>query len=122
MYLLKAVILPIIALIFSALTFQRNIVWKYEMDIWKDAIKKSPYNNRSYNGLGVVYLNNDYVDNAIKELSASIRLAPNFADAHSNLGNALLRIGKFEDAVKEHLLAIQMKPSNPNFHLNLGVA
>jgi len=59
---------------------------------------------------------------AEKGFESAVRIAPNFADAHSNMGNILKRRGKLDDAVAAYKRALAIKPDHAEAHFNMGVA
>jgi hypothetical protein len=36
-------------------TYQRNLVWNSEVELWKDCVKKSPEKERTHHNLGFAY-------------------------------------------------------------------
>lgn len=57
---------------------------------------------------------------AIQHYRQSIRLCPDFADAHSNLGNALKDSGQIEEAMASYQTAIRLRPDFAIAHGNLA--
>ncbi len=62
------------------------------------------------------------LDEAVASYRETLRLAPNFAEAHNNLGSALARQGEQEEAVREFSRAVELAPGFAAAHNNLGVA
>jgi len=69
-----------------------------------------------------VLLMQSRLDEAAVQLSAALRLNPDFAEAHRNLGVALARQSKMEDAIAHFSRAVQLTPTNAEMHFNLGLA
>ena len=57
---------------------------------------------------------------AIEQWQTTLRLAPNFAEAHSNLGTALNNLGRPEEAVTHYQQAIKLRPQLYSAQENLA--
>ena len=60
--LIPVMILVVIAL--SVTAHARNMVWRDEVTLWENVLKKSPYKSRSHNNLGVLYQTQGRLDEA----------------------------------------------------------
>ena len=58
---------------------------------------------------------------AVESYKQSIRIAPNYAEAHNNMGFALNSAGNLEEAIGSYRQAIKIEPDYAEAHLNLGV-
>jgi len=106
----------------GAATYQRNRVWKDEVTLWRDCVKKSPQKARTRAALGASLLRQNKIAEAIVQLSESLRIDPGIFDGHNNLGAALLKQGKYREAEVYCSKALQLIPENPQAHDNLGAA
>lgn len=111
-----------VILLFSALTYRRNFVWKNDLTLWQDVLKKSPGKARTYDGLGFAYGELGDTEKAIANYEKAIKLDPSFAKAYHNLGIALNRAGKLEEAIPYYQKAIELGSKSPKTWDNLGVA
>lgn len=104
------------------ITYFRNMVWKSDVILWEDVIKKGTEKIRAHNNLGFAYSNQGWVDKTMQEyvLMASM-LKINPVLIHNNLGTNYYRQGKFDEAIKEYLTALELNPYYPEVHNNLGV-
>ena len=59
---------------------------------------------------------------AIKDYDATIRIAPDFADAYINRGEARLQLGDLEDAIKDYDTAIRLGDDYAYVYLRRGTA
>ncbi len=62
------------------------------------------------------------MDEAIRQFQETIRLKPDYADAHNNLGIALFRKGQMDEAIRQFQEALRLKPDQAEAHNNLGNA
>ncbi|MBF0485375.1 MAG: tetratricopeptide repeat protein [Candidatus Omnitrophica bacterium] len=81
---LKAAATVFAAFILAATTFARNEVWKTDIALWQDVVKKSPEKHSPHLNLGSAYcLKKDY-DNCLTELNLALDIAPRECKALSN--------------------------------------
>ena len=109
-------------LVFGLATYQRNLIWKDDLTLWSDNVKKSPAKARVYDYLGLAYQKAGDLDNAIRQYRKSLSLDPFYADAHNNIGIAYFDKGLVDDAITHFKHAIEIDPSHADAHYNLGVA
>jgi len=74
--LIELTVISITICLYSFGTYQRNIIWKDDLTLWQDVVKKSPYKSRSYVNLGIAYDRIGFPKKAIKEYQRAIRLNP----------------------------------------------
>jgi len=115
------VLILIIALIVSVLTYKRNEVWKSEMTLWKDASTKFPLNPRARLNLGAAYSSAGMCDEAIKELEIGLEKEPGNPKARSEIAYCYWKKGLAGIAIKEMLLAIQLEPTNVSYYINTAL-
>jgi cytochrome c-type biogenesis protein CcmH/NrfG len=63
-----------------------------------------------------------HFDEAQRELEASSRADPGFADAHELLGDLLMARKQVQDAVSHYREAVRISPDSSRAHLGLGAA
>jgi tetratricopeptide (TPR) repeat protein len=120
--LLTACILMLIAVPLGIGAYQRNFVWKNEVLLWEDVVRKSPGKARGHNNLGLAYYKQGRVEEAIQQYLTAIKLKPDYLEAHQNLGGTYAKQGRVEEAIQEYLTALRLKPDYPGAHNNLGLA
>jgi Tfp pilus assembly protein PilF len=113
--------LVLIMTIFSVATYKRNMIWRDDLLLWSDNVKKSPAKARPHYNLGNSYLIRGMTDKAIQELKDAIQIDPAYADAYLNLGVAYASIGEEGKAMAALHKAIQFKPDDSESHYNLGL-
>jgi len=110
----------------SFLTYKRNFVWKDEVELWKDAVRKFPENPRAHLNLGTSLSSANRCQEAIPELIAGLKIMPNNARAHSELSYCYwsdnsYRPDKFDIALHEMELAIFYDPSKADYYFNYAL-
>lgn len=119
---LIAMLLAVIVVAYSILTYARNYAWKDEITLWSDTIKKSPKKARSYCERGNAYRDKGRFVEAIADFNKAIEMDPRFANAYNNRGVLCVNIGKPYDAIADFNRAIKIDP-NPYFsYYNRGNA
>jgi tetratricopeptide (TPR) repeat protein len=118
----RIAVLFLLVTLFSLWTYQRNLVWKDNLVLWQDCLKKSPMKPRTHTNYGLALMEKGMVDQAIPEFTRAIELGPNIPGLYNNLGDALLKKGDIGGCIKQYSIAVQMLPDNTQFLLNLGTA
>jgi tetratricopeptide (TPR) repeat protein len=104
----------------SALTYARNSVWKDDLTLWNDTIRKSPHKARPYAGRGNAYGQKGDLDRAILDYNKAIENRPNYIEAYSNRGSAYAQKGDFGRALLDFSKAIEGKPDYAEAYSNRG--
>jgi len=105
----------------SIATYKRNMIWKDDLVLWSDNVKKSPSKARPHYNLGNSYLLRGWTDKAIREFRDAIQINPDYSDAYLNLGVAYASIGEEEKAMAALHKAIQLNPADSESYYNLGL-
>ena len=77
-------------LMLCLLTFQRNVLYRDEVSLWSDTVRKSPHKARAHNNLGHAYAMQGNWDRAIEEFRTAAQLDPDYGLAQKNLRDAYL--------------------------------
>lgn len=80
-----------LVLLLCFFTYQRNLLYRGEVSLWSDTVRKSPNKSRPHNNLGHAYAMEGDWDRAIEEFRIAARLDPDYAVARKNLRDAYLR-------------------------------
>ncbi len=108
---------------YSALLIQRNSVYRSNILLWEDTVKKSPGKLRALHNLSHFYLAEKAYQKAfvpLKKLAAS-RASPFYRSiAHNNLGNIYTHFDNPVQAEKEFRQAINADPTIPTGYFNLA--
>ncbi len=106
----------------SFLTVRQSATYRDIETLWRMTIAKDPKSWIAYNNLGVVQLEKGQVEDAIENYERSLRLHPDYPEAHYNLGSALLNQGQVDNAIQECESALALLPNEPDTHVVLGNA
>ena len=122
-HLFKTVLITCLVLIlvipYSLATIKRNKIWINPFIFWSKTVEDSPNSSRAHNNLGMIYLQKDKTDLAIREFQASIAIESD-PEYHHNLGMAYQKKGMKEDALQEYLHVLAINPDSALTHNNMG--
>ncbi|HSF89709.1 MAG TPA: tetratricopeptide repeat protein [Saprospiraceae bacterium] len=113
-------ILALVIVVNSVLTFMRNNVWKDEITLCTDSIKKSPGKARPYNNRGDALVDEQRYDEALLDFDKAIELQPKYAMAHYNRGNLYQKQKKYELALADFNNAVRYERDFDKAYNNRG--
>jgi len=116
-----AFIVILIAL-YSIATYNRNLVWKTEISLWEDAVKKSPSKPISHYTLGVYYSRAKRYEDALREYNLALKLKPAYPEAYYRLGEHYFNLGSTEKSIENYKIALRINPEFFEAYLSLGNA
>jgi tetratricopeptide (TPR) repeat protein len=119
---LLKLLLIIIVISLSLLTWQRNSVWKDDFSLWNDAAQKSPNKVRPFNNRGLAYSNRGNYERAIADFLSAIKINPKCAEAYYNLGLAQSLTKQYDLAIDNYSQAIKIFPNYAAAFNNRGLA
>jgi tetratricopeptide (TPR) repeat protein len=94
--------------------------WRDSETLFKHALAVTKNNDVAENNLGIVYLRQGNVDEAISLLQAAVDLRPDNSPAHENLAKALLQKGEVANALIHYQKLLQLQPDNIEVHNIVG--
>jgi lipoprotein NlpI len=113
--------IPVVALLFIFLTFERCKVWFDGETLWTDVIEKYPdESSRPYSNRSVIYNERGQWDKTIADCTKAVAIDPNDAYAYSNRGVAFANVGEFDRAMSDCSRAIGINPKFANAWSNRG--
>jgi protein O-mannosyl-transferase len=121
-YKIALIILVAIALVNTALTYQRNKVWKNEYTLWSDCLAKSPNKARVNNEIGTAYSELGKYEQAIEHLNKAINLNKNYAEPYYNRGTVYGQLGQYQRTIDDCSEAVRLKHDYVNAYNNRGNA
>ncbi len=113
-------LLVLTILTFSVAAYARNDIWRDDVRLWEDTVKKSPAKVRPHYSLALAYFNRNRLDDTIRELKIVLE-KQNFALAHHDLGLVYFKQGRYGLAINEYKKAISKNPEYFEAHEDLGV-
>jgi tetratricopeptide (TPR) repeat protein len=114
------VVFGLIVVILSGVTYARNNLWRDEIKLWEDVVRKSPSKVRPRINLGYFYGKQGRLEEAVREYQIALRLDPADFQVHNNLGVIYKAQGRIDEAIREYRLASSLNPDDAMAHYNLG--
>jgi protein O-mannosyl-transferase len=105
-------ILALVIVVNSVLTYLRNNVWKDEITLSTDSIKKSPGKSRPYNNRGDALVDQGRYEEAYLDFNKAITLFPKNTMAYYNRGNLYKKQKKYDLAIADFNSAIRYRAYN----------
>ncbi len=96
-----AIILGLVAIILSALSFKQSATWKNSAALWDRAIEVSP-SSRAYTNRGLIYKRETNYDKALEMYNKAIKLNKVEKDALINRGNIYFSKQQFDLAIADY--------------------
>jgi len=118
--LFRAVMTSVVV-IFTIMTWQRNMVYKDDLTLWTDTVTKSPYKYRPYSDLAAAYIQRSDYENARKYLTLALQFKPDDYTSMLNLAQLDTITGHWQQAIEVNQKAIDQHPSTSAYN-NLGTA
>jgi hypothetical protein len=109
--------------LYSAATYRRNFVYRNELTLWADTVKKSPDNGFVHMNVGIAYAKHGDDDSAIAEYEKALESVYLEADAALtlfNMANAYQRKGMSDEAIHYYLRTVAVDPAYIDAYNNLG--
>jgi Tfp pilus assembly protein PilF len=94
--------------------------WRDSETLFRHALAVTANNDVAENNLGIVFLRQGKVDEAISLLQAAVDLRPDNSPAHENLAKALLQKGQVTDALVHYRKLLELQPDNIEVHNIVG--
>ncbi|OGQ38230.1 MAG: hypothetical protein A3A85_01210 [Deltaproteobacteria bacterium RIFCSPLOWO2_01_FULL_42_9] len=102
--------LGVVVLFYGVVTVARNAVWKNDITLFSDVVRKSPGNLLANYNLGIWYANARDYQNSVVYYQRAIEKAPEFWEARYNLGNIYLKFGKDDAAKEQYSYVLKINP------------
>ncbi len=116
------VVLALIGIGYATAAMARSRLWGDEVLLWEDTVAKSPTKLKAHNNLGLAYLRQDRLDEAVDQFHKALEIYPRSAGAHTSLGLLHLTRNQPELAVESLLRALEERPRTLDAHRHLGMA
>ncbi|HEX3359268.1 MAG TPA: tetratricopeptide repeat protein [Tepidisphaeraceae bacterium] len=97
----------------TAITWGQNHIYASPANLWTDTVNKNPNAWIAHNNLGVVYLNEDKLDDAERQFNRALELKPDHVEALMNLGLIADKRGDVNKAIEFMRNAIRASENDP---------
>jgi len=98
----------------------QTLYWRDSETLFKHALAVTRNNDVAENNLGIVFLQNGQLAEAISLLKSAVDLRPDNSPAHENLAKALLQKGQVTDALFHYRKLLELQPDNIEVHNIVG--
>ena len=117
--ILSAAAILVIAVL-SSCAWAQTSYWRDSETLFRHALAVTTNNDVAENNLGIVFLGQGKLDDAISLLQSAADLRPDNSPAHENLAKALLQKGQVADALVHYRKLLELQPDNMEVHNIVG--
>jgi protein O-mannosyl-transferase len=110
-----------IIIFLSALTWNQCGYWKNSRTIFSHALRVTKNNYLVHNNLGVSFLKDGKISEALYHYSRAISIVPHYDRYYNNRGDLYARIGMYQSALADFNTAISLKPDYTEAYYNRGI-
>jgi len=121
----RVLVIAAALLVVAALSCSASIqtsYWRNSETLFTHALAVTKHNDVAENNLGIIFLQNGQLDDAISRLQTAIDLRPENGPAHNNLAKALLQKGRVAEAMVHYRKFLEIEPANVEARNILGTA
>jgi tetratricopeptide (TPR) repeat protein len=111
----------LILIFYSYATIERNTIFKDDLTLWSDAVKKSPNKIRPKINLIASYHRYGLYHQAIATSLELLKREPHNYEIYTKLGVSYMFLGEYEKAIENLRRSIEIKKDDPKAFNNLGV-
>lgn len=108
-------------LVLSFMTYSRCSVWKDNITLWEDEVRKNDAYQAGFYNLGIAYYKEGEQDKAIESYSKAIDIDPKYTDAYFSRGLAYDNADNLEKAITDYSSAIEFNPKYTGAYVSRGV-
>lgn len=105
---------------YSINTVKRNAVWKDDVTLWLDTLKKYPYSPIASLYVADELTNKGMPERAIRYYEVAIKGLPTAMTIRNNLGAAYMNLGQYDRAIEEFKMVLKSNPGFVPSLLNMG--
>jgi len=115
-------ILAVLTILYAFATVDRNTVWKNNIALWSDTVKKSPESATIHGDMGVALIKAGRTAEGRQHLNRALELKPGLIKHFLDKGTVYFNLGWKDKAIEEFETALLYKPDSADAHINLGAA
>lgn len=104
------------------LTLTREEVFASDSSLWQETLQVSPHSWTAHNGVGITFLHQGELDEAVDQFQKALQIESNHAEPHNNLGIVLGQKERLDEAIDQFQKAIALDPNLTSAENNLGFA
>ncbi len=116
------VVLTALILLYGSLTIDRNRIWKDDITIWSDTLKKSPDSLTALNNLANALIQKNQLDQGIAYLQTALKVHPQAEKLYGNLGLAFYYKKDYRQAINAYEKALNINPRSAETYNYLALA
>jgi tetratricopeptide (TPR) repeat protein len=105
-------LLAIVIGLHSVNTINRNMVWKNEVNLWLDTLRKDPDSTTAHATIANIFNEGGMPEKAIPYYLKVLEVATEDHVMNNNIGNAYEKLGRYDEAMKYYRRAQQIKPDS----------
>ncbi|MFH2068556.1 MAG: tetratricopeptide repeat protein [Candidatus Omnitrophota bacterium] len=117
---LMSLVLLVIVACYSVMTYARNQVWKDEITLWNDVVKKSPNKARPWSSRGLAYSRSGQYAQALADCNQAIKLNPTSGVPYCSRAVVYHYMAEYDLAIADYTWAIEFYPYPPDAYSNRG--
>ncbi len=110
-----------IIILLAGMSITRNFVWKDDLILWSDVVRKAPENPRGLYNVALGLHARDNLEKALLNLQKIVALKKHNWFVLSEIGAVYTDMGLFDEALLWHDRAIALKPDSPDVWSFLGI-
>jgi|MudIll2142460700_1097286.scaffolds.fasta_scaffold24936_2 tetratricopeptide (TPR) repeat protein len=105
---------------YSVVSINRNAIWREELTLWNDSIKKSPESSLAQYNYGNALKSLGKIDEAMEHIQIAIKLQPEIGHYRNSLAELYINKGHINQAIQQYLVAIDLQPEDAQAYNNLA--
>jgi tetratricopeptide (TPR) repeat protein len=90
--------------------------------LWRRTLADNPNAWIAHFNLGIIFMRQDHLDDAVAEYQAHLRLMPDSEEGRGNLANVLLIQGHTDEAIAQYRALLQIDPDSAEGNGDLAAA
>lgn len=120
-FVMTLIVLGGIIFSFSLAVVERNQVWRNDVSLWSDVVKKYPRSGQAYVALGLAYYDSGNMEAALQAYQTANGLGYSTSNLYLNLGALYQKTGRRLEAEELYKKVLEADPSAVSAYINLGI-
>ena len=119
---LEPMLCAMLLLVLGTLTWKQCGMYANAETLWRATYRLNPDSWMAHDYLGLQYLRQGKMDEAIAQFQEAVEIKPGFVDGRDNLGIALMQKGNVDEAIVQFRKVLEIKPGYADACNSLGIA